>query len=160
MMPWFVERFWPSRVVWILRFLLGLIFVHASIGKILDPKTFAESLMAYQILESPSLIKYVAVTLPWVEWFCGVFLLLGVFVRSVSVLTSTLLVLFVLAMVSALLRGLDINCGCFGSADESIGPLSLIRDGLFLGISLVVMTSRIDPFTLQALISNRRSSRS
>ena len=159
-MPLFVERYLPSQVIWALRFLLGLVFLHASIGKILDPKSFAENLMAYQIFDSPGLIKYVAVTLPWVEWFCGVFLLLGVFVRSVSVLTSTLLLVFVLGMVSALLRGLEINCGCFGSANETIGFLSLVRDTLFLGISLVIMTSRVDPFTLQVFITNRRWSRS
>jgi hypothetical protein len=86
--------------------------------------------------------------------------LLGVFVRSVSVLTSTLLLVFVLGMVSALLRGLEISCGCFGSANETIGFSSLVRDTLFLGISLVIMTSRVDPFTLQVFITNRRWSRS
>lgn len=155
-----LERYLPPRMIWTLRFLLGLVFLHASVGKILDPKSFAENLMAYQIFESPQLIKYVAVTLPWVEWFCGIFLLLGIFVRSVAVLASTLLLVFVLAMISALLRGLEINCGCFGSATETIGPLSLLRDSLFLGISLLVMSARIDPFTLQSFVINRKSRQS
>lgn len=154
--PW-IDRHLSNRVIGVLRFALGLVFLYASVGKILDPKSFAESLMAYQIFDSPRLIKYVAVTLPWVEWFCGIFLVLGVFVRSVAVLTSLLLVTFVLAMVSALFRGLEINCGCFGSPHETLGPLSLLRDSLFFVISLLIMVCRIDPFTLQSFIRYRKS---
>src|SRR5687768_16183024 len=118
-----LEKYFPLRWVWILRFTLGLVFLYASIGKILDLSRFAESLIAYQFFDSPQTIKYLAVTLPWMEWFCGIFLLLGVFVRSVSILTTLLLALFIFAIVSALLRGLEINCGCFGSAAETVGPL-------------------------------------
>jgi putative oxidoreductase len=155
-----LEKYFPLRWVWILRFTLGLVFLYASIGKILDPSSFAESLMAYQIFDSPQTVKYLAVTLPWMEWFCGMFLLLGVFVRSVSILTTLLLASFIIAIVSALLRGLEINCGCFGSAAETVGPLSLLRDTLFLGMSLVIMFSRIDPFSLQGFVSRRKSAHS
>ena len=146
----------PSQLVCALRFVLGLVFIYASVGKILDPKTFAENLIAYQVFDSPQWLKYVAVTLPWIEWFCGIFLILGAFVRSVSVLTTLLLFVFIVGMLSALQRGLQIHCGCFGSPDETIGAFSLLRDGSFFLASLVLLLSPVDSCSLQGFLRNRR----
>lgn len=148
---------WPSQLICLVRFILGLVFLYASVGKILDPKSFAENLIAYRIFDSPQLLKYVAVTLPWIEWFCGIFLVLGVFVRSVSALTTLLLFVFLVGMISALWRGLEIHCGCFGSPQETIGAVSLLRDGFFFLMSLVVLLSPVDPYSLQGFLHNRRT---
>src|SRR4026208_1451745 len=113
-----MNRRLPPQLVCIVRFVLGLVFLYASVGKILDPKAFAENLIAYRVFDSPQMLKYVAVTLPWIEWFCGILLVLGVFVRSVSALTTVLLFAFLAGMISALVRGLEIHCGCFGSPHE------------------------------------------
>ncbi len=150
-----IQRVSRLRWVFVFRFILGLVFLYASLGKILDPKALAEDLLEYRILTSPQIVKYLAVTLPWVEWFCGTFLLLGIFVRSVSILATGLLAVFVAAMVSAMARGLEINCGCFGTPHEVIGPFTLFRDSLFLGMSLTVALSKVDPFTLESFIANR-----
>jgi len=147
----------PSQLICLVRFILGLVFLYASVGKILDPKSFAENLIAYRIFDSPQLLKYVAVTLPWAEWFCGIFLVLGVFVRSVSALTTLLLFVFLVGMISALWRGLEIHCGCFGSPQETIGAVSLLRDGFFFLVSLVVLLSPVDPYSLQGFLHNRRT---
>lgn len=153
-----MDRFNLPRFLFLARFILGLVFLYASFGKIMDPKAFSENLMAYHIFDSPLAIKYVAVTLPWVEWFCGIFLILGVFVRSMAVLSSLLLLIFLLSMASALVRGLEINCGCFGSAHETIGLYSLFRDGLFFIMSLTVLFSKVDSYTLQAFFFKRKNS--
>lgn len=147
----------PAQLVGLLRFMLGLVFLYASVAKILDPKTFAENLIAYRIFDSPQLLKYVAVTLPWIEWFCGILLILGVFVRSVSALTTGLLFVFLAGMLSALWRGLEIHCGCFGSPQETIGIFTFLRDGFFFVVSLVVLLSPIDPYSLQGFLHNRRT---
>jgi putative oxidoreductase len=152
-----MPRFQSARVLWALRFALGVLFLYASFGKILDPKAFAETLIGYRIFDSAHMIKYLAVTLPWIEWFCGVFLVLGVFVRSVAALTSCLLVTFIIAMVSALARGLEVPCGCFGSAGETIGPFSLLRDVCFLFRSLAVLLSSPDHYTLQVFFRNLKT---
>src|SRR5262245_32239341 len=147
----------PRQLICLLRFFVGLVFLAASVGKILDPKAFAENLIAYQIFDSPQLLKYLAVTLPWMEWFCGILLILGVFVRSVSLLTTLLLFTFLAAMVSALWRGLEIHCGCFGSPHETIGVFSLLRDSLFFVASLLVLLSPVDSYSLQAFLRNRKT---
>jgi uncharacterized membrane protein YphA (DoxX/SURF4 family) len=152
-----MNRRLPPQLVCIVRFVLGLVFLYASVGKILDPKAFAENLIAYRIFDSPQMLKYVAVTLPWIEWFCGIFLILGVFVRSVSALTTLLLFTFLAGMISALARGLEIHCGCFGSPQETIGAFSLLRDGFFFLVSLTVLLSPVDPYSLQGFLHDRRT---
>ena len=147
----------PIQLICLVRFALGFVFLYASVGKILDPKAFAENLIAYRIFSSAQFLKYVAVTLPWIEWFCGILLVLGVFVRSVSALTTVLLFVFLTGMSSALWRGLEIHCGCFGSPQETIGGVSLLRDGFFFLMSLVVLVSPVDPYSLQTFLGNRRT---
>ena len=88
---------------------------------------------------------------------CGIFLILGVCVRSVSLLTTLLLFMFLAGMISALLRGLEIHCGCFGSPRETIGAFSLLRDGFFFLVSLIVLLSPVDPYSLQDFLHDRRT---
>jgi uncharacterized membrane protein YphA (DoxX/SURF4 family) len=153
------RRLLRSYLLAVFRFTLGVVFVYASVGKILDPKAFAENLLDYHIFSSATFVRYLAVTLPWVEWFCGIFLILGVFVRSISILTSSMLAVFIVAMISAMIRGLEINCGCFGSTHEVIGASTLLRDSLLLCISLAIMISKIDALTFQSFIANRKHQR-
>jgi putative oxidoreductase len=137
------------------RVLLGGAFLYASFGKILDPKTFAGHLVEYHLLDSATLVRLLAVVIPWVEWFCGVFLILGVFVRSVSLLSTTLLVVFLLSMIQAKVRGLNIDCGCFGAGEEPIGIFTLARDSIFLVMSLLLLKSSPDSLSLQAWLASR-----
>ncbi len=137
------------------RVVLGIMFLYASFGKILDPKTFAGNLLDYQLLDSAALIRILAVVLPWVEWLCGIFLILGVFVRSVSFLSTTLLAIFLISMIQAKVRGLAINCGCFSVAKEPIGAFTMARDSVFLLMSLVMLNSSPDPYSFQAWVASR-----
>ena len=140
------------------RLCLGIIFLISSFGKILDPQSFAQNLVAYQIIPSAQWVKYIAVTLPWVEWFCGTFLLLGIFTRSVAILSSALFLSFIVGMILALFRGLEIRCGCFGSEGGMIGPLSISRDIIFLVLSSILMFCDPDRYALQQLLTKRRRS--
>ena len=150
------EILFHPKTLFFARLLLGTVLLVSSFGKILDPQSFAENLVAYQLFRSPLWVKYVAVTLPWVEWFCGVFLLLGVFTRSVAILGSGLFLSFIAAMSAALFRGLKIQCGCFASAGEMIGPLSLMRDFLFLALSSILMLTDPDRYTLQQVLARKK----
>jgi hypothetical protein len=67
-----------------------------------------------------------------------------------------MLIIFVGGIISAMIRGLEINCGCFGSNHEVTGAFALLRDGLLLCISLAIMISKIDPLALQSFIANRK----
>lgn len=52
------------------RIFLGLVFVVASVDKIIHPKAFAEIIYNYQILPG-SLINLTAIILPWLELLLG-----------------------------------------------------------------------------------------
>src|SRR6185436_16375541 len=95
------------------RLLLGLVFIIASIDKIASPDAFAASIHAYRL--TPALIEnLLAIAVPWIELLCGMCLVLGVNVRASSFLLTLLLGVFSVAISIALLRGLKIDCGCFG----------------------------------------------
>jgi hypothetical protein len=102
------------------RFILGMVFVVASIDKIADPLSFSTSIEAYDMVPYP-LINIMAIAIPWLELVCGIFLVGGVWMRPSAMILSGLLMLFVVAISTAVLRGLNINCGCFGSGGSEVG---------------------------------------
>jgi uncharacterized membrane protein YphA (DoxX/SURF4 family) len=111
-------------VHWLCALVLGGVFVYASYDKILNPGDFARIMYHYQIvgpskLFPPLLPNLLAVTLPWVELVAGVLLIVGVWRREAAGLSGLLLIVFILAVSSALLRGIDLeNCGCFSVSGE------------------------------------------
>ena len=123
-----------KRFVFLLRLILGSVFIYASIDKIFHPDDFAEILYNYKLL--PDTLIYVpALFLPWVELIAGSFLIAGVCPRGSSFIINSLLILFIAAISVNLIRGLDFDCGCFttaagDSSDSAI--LLLIRDILLL----------------------------
>ena len=56
------------------------------------------------------------------------FLILGIFVDGSSFIISGMLFVFILAISQALLRGLSIECGCFGKSGTMVGLNTLFRD--------------------------------
>ena len=68
-----------------------------------------------------------------VELAAGLALALGVAARGAALVLSGLLGVFIGALSQALLRGIDLRCGCFGGG----GPATwgtVARDGLMLGV--------------------------
>ena len=120
------------------RLLLAGVFLYAGFLKGSDPVAFAGQVAAYQIL--PYAFNYlVAATLPFIELLCGVLLLINQRVRPALLVLFGLNTVFMIALVSLLLRGLDIDCGCFQPAgEEGAGTspqMALLRDvGLMLAI--------------------------
>ena len=103
-----------KRIVLIFRLILGATFVYASLDKIAHPEQFAKIVYNYKILPG-FLINIYAVTLPWVELLAGLFLILGIFTESASLLISFLLVIFLIDISINILRGANLNCGCFST---------------------------------------------
>jgi putative oxidoreductase len=97
---------------------LAAIFFYASVDKLRDPLQFADSIAAFAILPAP-LIGPFALSLPVFEVGCGL-LLLWPSTRRVSAMAVALVsVMFFTALSSALLRGLTLDCGCFGAGAPS-----------------------------------------
>ena len=128
------------------RLILGVIFIVAGIDKIANPDAFSASIEAYKLLPY-SLINVVALIIPWIELICGIFLVGGVYLRGASALLSILLVVFIFAIISAMMRELKIDCGCFGKEHATpVSWMKVLEDlGLFvLGIHLLLFGDKTD----------------
>ena len=121
------------------RLALALTFVYAGAVKMQDVVAFAGHVAAYQIL--PYAMNYlIAATLPYVEFLAGLLLLLNTRVRPALVAVGGMNLVFMLALLSVLLRGLDIDCGCFdpGGGQDVSAAAALLRDvGLMILVVLV-----------------------
>jgi len=121
---------------------LGCVFLYAGILKIRDPIAFAGSVAAYKILPY-SLNFLVAATLPWVEALCGTLLIIGYRVRAAAAIVASMNLLFIFLLGSTIIRGLDIDCGCFRQGGEKTSAwIAIARDILFLTISLFLLSAR------------------
>lgn len=123
------------------RIALGAIFIYAAVLKIADPVAFAGSIAAYQIV--PYFASYLtAAILPFVELICGLLLVTGYRVKGGAVIIGLLNLVFIAALVSAIARGLDIDCGCFKQGGAKTSPwIALGRDFIFLAMTAFVLKS-------------------
>ncbi|MSU68213.1 MAG: DoxX family membrane protein [Opitutaceae bacterium] len=123
------------RLATIVRWLLGAIFVFAGALKIAAPGEFHSDLAAYALPVPDFALRVVAVAFPFLEVFCGAALLAGFWAETVGALAAGLTLVFVVMLGQAVLRGLELKCGCFGNA--GVGwfeqpPVALARAALML----------------------------
>ena len=117
---------WVRWIFIILRCLLGVVFVYAGISKVGDANSFAQSIANYRIMPDFLTIP-LAVYLPYLEILAGIALISRLFLTGGILIGGALLAIFLGATGSALIRGLDISCGCFGSSSASL-PEALARN--------------------------------
>jgi putative oxidoreductase len=124
------------RINWLLRIIVGGGFVTAGILKIIDPASFADNVANYRLARH-ELINLVAIILPWIEVVAGLLVLTGIWLRAAALVIAALTVVFLVVIVSALARGLNIQCGCFGTVGGTrAGWFNLVIDLSFLGLAL------------------------
>ena len=131
-LPFFQEKY----LALIFRLVLGGVFIYAAIPKIVAPENFATSISNYRMLPNAGL-NLMAITLPWVELLAGGLLVAGVWVRASAWTVTGMCVMFLVAISSAVWRGLNIDCGCFGTvAGRRIGMTSLVFDAALLAMAV------------------------
>ncbi len=107
-----------TTLVWLARGALAGVFLYAAMPKIRDPAGFAKSIFNYQLLPDAA-INPLALFLPWLELIAAVALLAAPRLRRGAVwLLGGMLAFFIAAIVSAMARGLNIDCGCFSTTGE------------------------------------------
>jgi hypothetical protein len=115
------------------RIALVLILALAAPHKILDPAQFAQDLAAYQLLPE-MFVNVAALVLPWLEMLVAILLLCRAWTGPALFLANAMFAAFLGAVVSAHLRGLDVNCGCFSASAASAASMTwyMTRDAAFL----------------------------
>lgn len=141
-------------IIWIGRLVLGAIFVYAGVAKLIYPNThlwpmfflkfsvstnlsmFQQQVESYKML-SPDAAQLLAHTLPFVEIFVGLMLVIG-WRLKIWVTLGTLIMLGFLGVVTrAYLLHMDINCGCFGTPEKLTG-MTIVRDASISALALLM----------------------
>ena len=128
---------------WLLLFFrlaVGGVFIWAGILKVADPLGFAQTIKNYQAFPH-DLIFVIALTLPWVEVLCGAGLIAGILKRSSAFIAAVLLAGFIALVGSALLRGIDTTCGCFGSLSRRADMGLILLDTVLLLMAVGVFAA-------------------
>jgi len=138
------------------RIFLGALLVIASIDKIADPLAFAKSIADYRILGGPSATA-LATVIPWMELLTGLCLIAGILIRGSSFVAGTLLTVFTGAVLLALIRGLDISCGCFTQdpAAATIGWFKILQNSVLIGVSVFLYFSNSLWFSVEHYLLSR-----
>jgi putative oxidoreductase len=124
-------------LIFLFRLLAGGALIYAAVLKISDPLGFAQDVLNYQVVGS-TLAFPVAVLLPWVELFAGLGLVSGVLEKGGAFVASVLYAGFIGLVLSVIVRGLDVDCGCFGSLSSKADWRLVAQDAALLAMSLAV----------------------
>jgi len=132
--------------IFVLRLIAGLFFIYAAQSKIPNTIEFAQAIRAYDIIPD-FLSPLPAIILPWIELYCGIFLIAGFYTRSSAIIANGLMIFFTLNVLIAILRGLDIDCGC-GASVSGIERVSWIKilENCFIILMLYFISSRDSHF--------------
>jgi putative oxidoreductase len=128
----------------VLRLGLGALFFVAGGMKLLHPALFFSDLLSYRVAFPEMFLRWVAVGLPWFEVFIGLGLIVDFWPETIRPAACLLWLVFVVMLGQALMRGLDLNCGCFGSAGSGWlerPDVAFVRAGLSFAASLYVAAS-------------------
>jgi uncharacterized membrane protein YphA (DoxX/SURF4 family) len=127
------------------RLLVGGMFVYASFYKIIDPGAFAKSIWYYHLVPG-KWINLMAIVLPWLEIVCGLALIVGFWHRGAALWSNIMLLVFIAALSSTIVRGISIDCGCFRAAQSAThsawNSLGFDVVALLFGLQLLVSRSR------------------
>jgi uncharacterized membrane protein YphA (DoxX/SURF4 family) len=136
--PGSAAQLWLTTVA---RLVLGGVLLVAGWLKISSPDDAVRAVQAYQLLPQ-GLTHAVGYGLPLVEVLVGLLLLLGLGTRWAAVVAGLLMIVFILGIVSVWVRGLSIDCGCFGGGGTTTSAgrngryaTEIVRDVALLGLA-------------------------
>jgi uncharacterized membrane protein YphA (DoxX/SURF4 family) len=129
--------------------IVGLMFIVVGVGKIANPEEFAKEIANYQIL--PYLfVNITAIIVPWIELFAGILLLLGVQTKSSSIVIAVMTVVFTIAVIIAIAKGLNIECGCYSNiASQQVGLPKVLENIGLLILTFIIILSDNKKFSLK-----------
>jgi putative oxidoreductase len=134
-------------VVWAARIVVAGVFGVAATPKIDDLVGFAADIRNYQVFPEWSL-HLIAATVPMIELLAALALVSGRerMSRAGAIVLGGLTVAFIGLIASVIVRGIDLQCGCFGKqeAADAVGWPTLVRDvALLAGIAVAMLRPRV-----------------
>jgi uncharacterized membrane protein YphA (DoxX/SURF4 family) len=129
-----VDGWWPVGIV--ARLLVGGTFLFSGATKVIDVDATVRSVRAYQLLPE-AVVPLVGTSLPIVELALAVLMLTGLLIRAAAVATVPLCAAFLIGVASAWVRGLSIECGCFGNGGYTADPVPGYVRELLINVVLI-----------------------
>ena len=139
---------WISLAV---RLILGTVFLVSGAEKLPILGDFAHAIYNYKILPL-SLVNIAALLFVWTELTVGIFLIAGAAVRGAALVTGSMLGLFIIAILTAMARGLEIDCGCFAEGGEKVGWPKVFEDLIYLAGAIFLIYFPKSHFTLDRIL--------
>jgi putative oxidoreductase len=125
-----------ARIVLACRVVLGALFIWAAVTKLPDMAAFAQDVANYRVVPAV-LVPFTAAAVVGIELLAGIALVSGRMARPAAIVIAALLALFTVFIAQALLRGIDLRCGCFGG-DEPASWWTVARDLAMLAAAIAV----------------------
>ena len=120
--------FRQPAVIRIAQLALGFLMVYAALAKIGQLQGFSAQVHNFRMLPI-AMENLVAMTLPWIELMAGITLIAGVYARAGARLLFLVLAIFTIGVIQAMARGLDFECGCFGTSDGTrVGFVKVLQN--------------------------------
>lgn len=112
------------------RLILGFTYLTAGVDKVQNLALTQQATRAFQILPY-DLANAWGVFMPFFEIILGVLLIIGLLTRWTAIAGGALMAVFIAGIVSVWVRGISIDCGCFGgggTTGETAYGLDIARD--------------------------------
>ena len=151
MKSWIINK-WVGLII---RLTLGGVLFAAGWLKAFKFDEAQMAVRAYEVLPI-SVANVLGVVLPWLEIGIALLLILGVAVRPAAFASGALMLLFIAAITQAGLRGLSIDCGCFGGGG-AVEPgktkylQEIARDFIFFLLALYLYRYPASKFALEKI---------
>ena len=144
-------------ILLVMRLVLAAVFIYAAVQKIGRPLQFADEIRMYRILDIGPPLYIVSIVLPWIELFCGISLITGLFLRGSALIIVVFNVVFLIAVFVRTAQVMSeenitflkvfFDCGCgFG---ETYAWKKLLEDFVFLVFSCVLLIAPVYGYVLQ-----------
>jgi len=152
---------WAARWAFLIRTVVGGIFLVSGLAKIADPVRFLLTLREFQLLPG-ALESFLAVYLPWLEFLLGLCVVLGVLHRTASLMIAGLNGFFIVAIGSVMARGIVVDCGCFGLLADVLhlpdlaDGKAIIRNLVIMGMCVHIFRSDATAWTMESYFGARR----
>ncbi len=143
-----------AALSFVFRIIVGGIFLISGLAKISDPVRFILTLREFRLFPE-MIIPFTAIYLPWLEFILGLFILVGLMYRTASLLLAFLIGSFTFSILSVIVRGIEVDCGCFGLLADMLhipdmaDMKAVIRNLIFIGMNISIFMIKKTVFSIE-----------
>lgn len=121
------------RLMLLVQVAVGLVLLWSASEHLKNMQFFLISVFRYELFPQP-MVKLIVLMMPYVELLLGVYLLANLNPSFSRLMTALVFFAFAILQITALARGLEIDCGCFGTSNDK--PISSTAAMLNLAVAI------------------------